>query len=151
MKNRFPADLFGRAGRLFGKRHRNIAKSDPKWPPTAAKVNQNAAKINKKNPPKTKNGTTFARSLFFTRLPLILLLFGFAALRPTTFRHNYAKIKGRRGPRSVYNNNNNSNDNNNNSNSNRKAAKPNTNRIKGSRVKKGLRKCFVFVLICWSV
>ena len=103
MKNRFPADSPELLGRLLGKRHRNIAKSDPKRPPTAPKVNQNATQSNKKLTWRQKATQALRTILFFTLLLLILLLFGFVALRPTTLRHNYAKTKGRRGPRSVYN------------------------------------------------
>ena len=99
----FLCDLFGVAGRLLGKRHRNIAKCAPKCTPTAPTVNQNAAQPGKQITQRHKAAQALRTMIFFTRLLFIMLLFVFSALRPTTLRRNYAKIRGRRGPRSVYN------------------------------------------------
>ena len=91
MTNQFLADFPGIVGRLRGKRHRKIAKSDPKGPPTAPTVNQNAPLPTKKLAQKQKMAQDLVHHLCFTRLLLILLLFGFAALRLPTLRHNNGK------------------------------------------------------------
>ena len=59
MKNRLLTERPELPGPLVGERHSNIAKSDPKGPPMAPKVDENAHQPTQKMSPEVENNTRF--------------------------------------------------------------------------------------------